>query len=126
MKDELYGWEKEQQLAFETMVTAVKTAPVLRNFDHDRDVIIETDASDYVCAGVLFQCDDDAVLHPVVYCSKKHSPAECNYDIYDKSLMANIKALEEWRPECEGAWYPLELITEHQNIEYFMRKMLLN
>jgi len=62
----------------------------------------------------------------VVYYSKKHSPAECNYDIYDKELMAIIKALEEWRPECEGAAYPLQLITDHKNLEYFMTKKLLN
>jgi hypothetical protein len=37
-----------------------------------------------------------------------------------------IKALEEWRPECEGATYPLLLITDHKNQEYFMTKKLLN
>jgi hypothetical protein len=62
----------------------------------------------------------------MAYYSKKHSPAECNYDIYDKELMAIIKALEEWRPECEGATYPLQLITDHKNLEYFMTKKLLN
>jgi len=36
--------------------------------------------------------------------------------------MAIIKALEEWRPECEGAAYPLQLITDHKNLEYFMTK----
>jgi len=40
--------------------------------------------------------------------------------------MAIIKALEEWRPECEGAAYPLQLITDHKNFEYFMTKKLLN
>jgi len=40
--------------------------------------------------------------------------------------MAIIKALEEWRPECEGAAYPLQLITDHKNLEYFMTKKLLN
>jgi hypothetical protein len=40
--------------------------------------------------------------------------------------MAIIKALEEWRPECEGAAYPLKLITDHKNLEYFMTKKLLN
>jgi len=40
--------------------------------------------------------------------------------------MAIIKALEEWRPECEGAAYPLQLITDHKNLEYFMMKKLLN
>ena len=89
-------------------------------------MIIETDASDYVSAGVLYQYDDEGVLHPVGYFSKKHSPAECTYDIYDKELMAIIKTLEEWRPECEGAAYPLKLITDHKNLEYCMTKKLLN
>jgi hypothetical protein len=75
---------------------------------------------------VLSQRDDEGVLHPVAYYSKKHSLAECNYDIYNKELMAIIKALEEWRLECEGAVYPLQLITDHKNLEYFMTKKLLN
>jgi len=108
------------------MVTVFTTAPALRHFDHEREVIIETDASAYVSAGLLSQRDDEGVLHPVAYYSKKHSPAECNYHIYDKDLMAIIKALEEWRPECEGATYPLKLITDHKNREYFMTKKLLN
>jgi len=60
------------------MVTAFTTAPVLRHFDHDREVIIETDASDYVSAGDLSQHDDNGVLYPVASFLKKHSPAECN------------------------------------------------
>ena len=119
-------WEAEQQLPFEMMATAFTTAPALRHFDHEREVIIETDASEYVSTGVLSQHDDEGVLHPVAYYSKKHSPAECNYDIYDNELMAIIKALEEWRPECEGATYPLQLITDHKNLEYSMKKKLLN
>jgi hypothetical protein len=89
-------------------------------------VIIETDVSDYVSAGVLSQRDGEGVLHPVAYYSKKHLPAGCNYDIYDKELMVIIKALEEWRPEYEGTAYPLQLITDHKNLEYFMTKKLLN
>jgi hypothetical protein len=125
-KDEPFVWGSEQQLAFEIMVTAFTTAPALRHSDHEWEVIIETDVSDYVSAGVLSQWDNEGVLHPVAYYSKKHLPAEWKYDIYDKELMAIIKALEEWRPECEGAAYPLQLITDHKNLEYFMTKKLLN
>jgi len=125
-KDKPFVWEAEQQLAFEMMVTAFTTAPVLRHFDHDREMIIQRDASYYKSAGVLSQYDDVGVLHPVSYFSKKHSPTECNYDIYDKELIPIIKVLEEWRPECKGATYPLKLITDHINLEYFMTKMLLN
>ena len=124
--DEPFVWESEQQLAFETMVTAFTMASALRHFDYEREVIIEIDASDYESAGVLSQRADEGVLHPVAYYSKKHSLAECNYDIYDKELMAIIKALEEWRPECEDAAYPLQLITDNENLEYFITKKILN
>jgi hypothetical protein len=125
-KDVHFEWLEDQQRAFEEMVLKFTTAPTLRHFDHSSEVAIETDASDYVSAGVWSQKDDDGVLHPVAFCSKKHSPAECNYDIYDKELMAIIKALEEWRPECEGAEHTLQLVTDHKNLEYFMTKKLLN
>jgi hypothetical protein len=108
------------------MVQAFTTAPILRHFDHSKEVVIETDASDSLLAGVLSQREDEGVLHPVAYYSKKHSPAECNYDIYDTELMAIIKALEEWRPECEGVELPLQIYTHHKNLEYFMSKKLFN
>ena len=108
------------------MVTAFTTAPVLGHFNHDREVIIEPDSPEYVSAGVLSHYDNDGVLHLMGYFSKKHSPAECNYDIYDKELMAIIEALEEWIPECEGAEYPLKFITDHKNLQYVISKMLLN
>lgn len=95
-QDDPIVWESEQQLAFETMVTAFTMAPVLRHFNHDREVMSEIDAIYYVSAGVLLKYDGDGVLHPGAYSAKKHSPAECNYEIYNKEHMAIIKALEEW------------------------------
>ena len=81
---------------------------------------MKTDASDYVSEGILSQYDENDVLHPVAYFSKKHSPAECNYEIYDKELMAIIHAFKEWRPELEGSPTPVEVITDHKNLKYFM------
>jgi len=40
--------------------------------------------------------------------------------------MAIIKGLKEWRPQCQGAAYPLQLTTNHNNLEYFMTKKLQN
>ena len=82
-KDIPFVWTTECQAAVDTLNTAFTTAPILRHFDHDREIIVETDASDYVSAGILSQYDDDGILHPVAFFSKKHSPAECNYEIYD-------------------------------------------
>jgi len=107
-------------------VTAFATAPVLRLFDPEKEGISETNVSNDESAGVSSQYDDDRVLHPVAYSSKNYSPAECNYHKYTKELIAIVEALEEWRPECEGAAYSPKLTTDCKNMEYFMTKELSN
>jgi hypothetical protein len=83
------------------------TAPILRHFNYKRKVIIETNTTDYIAAGVLSQKDDEGLLHPVAYFSKTHTPAEFKYELYKKELMAIINILGEWRPECAGAAHTL-------------------
>jgi hypothetical protein len=112
--------------AFNNLKTAFTQAPVLACFDWDKDVILETDASDFVSAGVMSQYGDDGILRPVAFFSKKHSATECNYEIYDKELLAIIRCFEEWRPELEGAPSPIKVITDHKNLEYFTTTKLLN
>jgi hypothetical protein len=87
---------------------------------------VKTDASDYVSAEILSQYDDQELLHPVAYFSKKHLPAECNYEIYDKELLAIVQCFEEWRAELEGSPHPIEVLSDHKNLEYFMSTKLLN
>jgi hypothetical protein len=87
---------------------------------------VETDASDYMSTGVLSQYDDEGILHPVAFFSKKHSPAECNYEIYDKELMAIVRAFEEWRPELQSVINPIRVLSDHKNLEYFTTTKLLN
>lgn len=93
----------EVEKAFDELRTAFTTAPIILHFDPDQTIIVETDASNYVSAGVMSQHADNQVLRPVAYYSKKHSRAQCNYEIYDKEQLAIIRAFEEWRPELEGA-----------------------
>ena len=90
-----------------------------------KPIILETDNSDYVSAGILSQEDESSILRPVAF-SKKLSPSECNYEIYDKELPAIIRCFEEWRPELEGAASPIQIITDHRNLEYFMTTRNLN
>jgi hypothetical protein len=87
---------------------------------------VETDASDYVSAGVLSQYDDDGILHPVAFFSKKHSPAESNYESYDKKLMAIVRAFKESLPELQSVENPIQVLSDHKNLEYFMSTKLLN
>ncbi|KAG0161665.1 hypothetical protein PDIDSM_2097, partial [Penicillium digitatum] len=125
-KDVRFEWTPVCQLSFEALKKAFTSAPVLKAFDWSKEIVLETDASDFVSAGVLSQYDDAGILHPIAFFSKKHSAAECNYEIYDKELLAIIRCFEEWRPELEGTPSPVKVITDHRNLEYFTTTKLLN
>ncbi|SLM38893.1 Zinc finger, H2C2-type, histone UAS binding [Lasallia pustulata] len=119
-KGVIFQWTDTCQKSFELLKQRVVTAPVLWHFDRTRKAILETDSSDHVNAGVLSQYDDDKVLHPVAFYSKNMVPAECNYEIYDKELLAIICCLEHWRPELEATELPVEIFTDHKALEHFM------
>jgi transposase InsO family protein len=125
-KDTPFNWTRDCQTAFEDLKTAFTSAPILQHFDPDREIVVETDASDYVSASILSQPDDAGILHPVAFFSKKHSPAECNYEIYDKELLAIIRCFEEWRPYLESAPSTIKVLSDHKNLEYFMTTKNLN
>ena len=120
------GGPKEE--AFMMLKNAFIEAPILAHFDLDREIWVETDASDYVAAGVLSQKDEHDVLRPVAFMSHKMSPQECNYEIYNKELLAIIRAFEEWHPELAGTLVgdPVKVLTDYKNLEYFMTTKQLN
>lgn len=114
-----WEWSSHCQAAFKQLRDSFITAPALMIYDWEKPAVVETDASDWSAGGTLLQPDDEGELRPVAYFSAKHSAAECNYDIYDKELLAIIKALEEWKPELEGAAHRFDIITDHKNLQTF-------
>ena len=51
---------------------------------------------------------------------------EQNYKIHNKEILAIVCMLEEWRYFLEGATHPVEIWTNHKNLEYFMTAKKLN
>src|SRR5204863_9572831 len=119
-------WGPDQTAAFRALKTAFTTAPVLAYYDYNKRTVVETDASNWASGGVLSQADADGKLRPVAFFSAKHSAPECNYEIYDKELLAIIKALEEWQPELQGTEQPFKIIMDHKNLQTFMTTKQLN
>jgi len=88
--------------------------------------VIEIDALNYMFKDILFQYDENEILHSVAYFSKKHNSVECNYEIYNKELMIIVYAFEKWWLKLEDFIYSVEMITNHKNLEYFMSIKQLN
>lgn len=118
-KDVPFKWSDDCKRAFRKLQDRITNAPVLKHFDPKATTYVEADSSDFVNGGVLSQIDEHGEMRPVAFFSKTMNPAECNYDIYDKELLAIIRCLEEWRPELESCEHPIKILTDHKSLEYF-------
>ncbi|KAM4067998.1 integrase core domain-containing protein [Hirsutella rhossiliensis] len=124
-KDAVFAWSKECDKAFEELKALLTSAPVLAQWDPDRETIVETDSSGYVTGGALSQKGDDGIMRPVAFFSKKNAPAECNYPIHDKELLAIIRCLEHWDAELRSV-KSFTVLTDHLNLRYFTKKQQLS
>jgi hypothetical protein len=66
------------------------------------------------------------LLRPVAFFSKRMVPAECNYDIYDKELLAIMRSFEEWRPKLMQPENEIVVKSDHRNLTWFMETKQLN
>lgn len=114
-----WNWTEACQKAFEDLKKAFTSSPVLIMPDTTKPFRIEADASNFATGAVLSQLGDDGHRHPCAFLSQSFTEAERNYEIYDKELLAIIRALEEWRHYLEGAPHPVEVWTDHKNLGYF-------
>jgi len=125
-KKEEWSWNPEVQAAFKELKKRFTTAPILAHFDSAKTVIIKTDASDFALGAVLSQRDKENSLHPEAFHSRKFPPAEINYEIHDKELLAVVDAFKHWRRYYEGATHQVQVFSDHQNLEYFTTTKVLN
>ncbi|CCO36910.1 Retrotransposable element Tf2 155 kDa protein type 1 [Rhizoctonia solani AG-1 IB] len=125
-KDSIWNWSLAAQNSFDQLKEKLTTAPLLIQPDVTKQFFLECDASDYATGAILSQKNLEGKLHPVAYLSKSLAPAERNYDIFDKELLAVIRALKEWRHLLEGSELPIQILTDHKNLEYFSTSQSLN
>lgn len=125
-KDQGFEWTKEANDAFEELKQRFTTQPVLAMFDPEKPITVETDASDAAIGACLSQPDEQGRLHPIAFHSRKFSPAELNYEIHDKELLAIVDAFKQWKVYLEGPKHQVKVYTDHKNLLYFTTTKSLN
>ena len=113
-----FVWSNTAQYAFEELKRWFTEPPILRHYDPEKESYVEADSSDFALGGVLSQ-RHNSVLHPVAFHSRKLTPAELNYEIYDKKMLAIVNCFKQWRHYLEGANHPITVYSDHKNLEYF-------
>lgn len=121
-KGQKWAWEEEQQAAFDTLKERFTTAPLLIWPDFKKPYVVEADASNFARGAILSQ-EIDGHLHPIAYISKSLTEAESKYDIWDKELLAIVKALQEWRQYLAGG-EEFKIITDHRNLKTYATRAI--
>jgi len=124
-KDIPWKFNSSCQDAFNSLKKAFTSAPILTHWIPDAQLIMETNASDYALAAILSIVNEDNEVHPVAFHSRTFTAAELNYDTHDKELLAIFEAFKIWRHYLEGLAYPIDVVMDHKNLEYFSTTKVL-
>ena len=118
-KDIPWKFDSSCQDAFNSLKKAFTSTPILTHWIPDAQLIMETDASDYTLAEILSIVNEDNEVHLVALYSCTFTAAELNYNIYNKKLLAIFEAFKIWQHYLEGPAYPIDVVTNYKNLEYF-------
>ena len=124
-KDISWKFDFSCQDAFNSLKKAFTSTPIFTHWIPDAQLIIETDASDYTLTAILSIVNEDNEVYPVVFYSRTFTVAELNYNTYDKELLAIFEAFKIWRHYLEGLTYPINVVIDYKNLEYFSTTKVL-
>jgi len=124
-KDTPWNFDNRCRKAFNTLKQAFTSAPILTHWVLGTQLIMETDALDYTLAAILSIITKDNEIHPIAFHFRMFSALELNYNIHNKELLAIFKAFKIWQHYLEGSASPIDIVTDHKNLEYFLTTKVL-
>ena len=120
-----WKFDSSCQDAFNFLKKAFTSAPILTHWISNAQLIMETDASNYALTAILSIVNKDNEVHPVAFHSRTFTAAELNYNTHDKKLLAIFEAFKIWRHYLEGPAYPINVVMDYKNLEYFFTTKVL-
>ena len=96
-KDENWKQDKEQKELFKEIKNKFIKKPILKIYRLELLIKVKIDLLDFVLGVYIVQKYKDKIWYLVVYYSRKLTPPELNYNIYNKELLVIVTALKEQR-----------------------------
>ena len=124
-KDTPWNFSEECHCFFNALKHAFTTTPILTHFIPDTPITVEMDASDYAITGILSITCTDGELRLVAFYSWTLTAPELNYDTHNKELLAIFEAFQTWHHYLKGSTTPVDVVTDHKNLEYFSTSKVL-
>ncbi|KAK7108916.1 hypothetical protein V1264_013054 [Littorina saxatilis] len=117
-------WSKECQMAFDRVKEILSSEPLVRLPDFSRPFTVRSDASSTGIGAALMQPDDDGVLHPVLYASRKLLERETRYSTVERECLALVWAVDKFHRYLFGSHFFVE--TDHRPLTYLRQSKTAN
>ncbi|KAK7097274.1 hypothetical protein V1264_004279 [Littorina saxatilis] len=117
-------WSKECQMAFDRVKEILSSEPLVRLPDFSRPFTVRSDASSTGIGAALMQPDDDDVLHPVLYASRKLLERETRYSTVERECLALVWAVDKFHRYLFGSHFFVE--TDHRPLTYLRQSKTAN
>ena len=87
---DIVNWGPAQESSMVEIRSLLTNTPVLSIYDPNKEHVVQTDASNDYIGGTLLQLENDGLLHPILYASRKCVDREMRYDIQNKEMLAIV------------------------------------
>ena len=124
-KNELQRQQEEQKTLFKELKELFTAEPILKIYTLSLLTVVKTDASDFILSIYLVQKYPNR-QYPVIYYSRKITPPELNYNIYNKELLGIVAALKNQKAFLQDTIEPFIVTTDHKNLTGFLTTKELN
>lgn len=105
------------QAAFQRLIKAITSEPVLCTPRFDRQFVVKTDAANQIgLGGVLSQADDNGRERVVAYHGRRLTKHERNYTVTEIELLAAVDSIRHWRPYLWGRAF--KLVVDHSALRW--------
>ncbi|KAJ3687882.1 hypothetical protein LUZ61_017046 [Rhynchospora tenuis] len=115
LKKNSFNWDDKAEKAFNTLKSAMASAPVLAMPDFTQPFVLETDACDKGIGAVLMQN-----RQPLAYLSKSLGPKSIGLSTYEKEFLALLTAVQKWKHYLIGG--PFIIKTDQIALKHLLEQ----
>ena len=103
------------------------TVSVLVHFNSELKSWVKTDVSEQAITEIYTQLQKMSELwHSVTYWLRKLMSVKVNYKTHNLELLVIVEMFKQWHHYFKGSWYSVEILTDHNNLQNFMKVKVLN
>ena len=107
-----WRWGKTENDAFNSLKNAIGTEEILKQYDPNGDLVLQTDTSGVGVGDTILQTNEQGFLQPIAYASRVLTKAEQNYPQIERELLGIIFGVIKFRLFVLGRRFLLQ--TDHK------------